>query len=65
MYTNVNTVTKVWIKERFLPVLIVMNCATLLDYTDKKESLADPFEINKYEATVNITTRNRGGDGGL
>ena len=48
-----------------MPVLLVINYATLLDDTDKTESLDLPFEMIKHRATVDMTHRNLGGDRGL
>ena len=57
--------TKAWIQERDLPVLLMVNCATLLDDTDETEYLAVPFEIIKHGATADMTPRNLGSDEGL
>ena len=65
VYPIVNSVDKAWIQGRDLPVLLVMNYATLLDDPDETESLAVPFQTTKHGATVDMTTRNLGGDRGL
>ena len=65
MHPIVYDVTKVWIQVIYLTVLLVMNYATLLDDPDETESLAVPFETTKHGATVDMKTRNIGGDEGL
>ena len=65
LYPIVNDVEKSWIQVRDLPILLVMNYAILLDDTDETEPLYLPFEMTKHGATVDMTTKNLGGDGGL
>ena len=65
VYPIVNSMDKAWIQGRDLPVLLVMNYATLLDDPDETESLAVPFQTTKHGATVDMTTRNLGGDEGF
>ena len=42
-----------------------MNYSTLLDDPHETESLAVPFKMVKHGATVDMKTRNLGGDGSL
>ena len=65
MYHIVNSVIKACIQGINLPILIVMNFPTLLEYTNNEESLDATFEMMKYGAPVDIAPRNLGGDGGL
>ena len=65
VYPIVNTVTKVWIQGRDLPVLLVMNYATFLDDTDEAESWSVPFEMMKHGGKADMIPSNLGGDGGL
>ena len=65
MYPVVNSVTKAWIQGIDLPVLIVMNYATLLDDSNETEFLSVPFDMIKNGATVDMKLKKLGGDGGL
>ena len=65
VYPVVNDVMKAWIQGRDLPVLLVMNYATLLDDPNEIESLAFPFQMMEHGATVDMKPRNLDGDGGL
>ena len=65
LHPIVNAATKVWIQRRDLPILLVMNYATLLDDPDETESLAVSFKKIKHGSTVDTTPRNLGSDGGL
>ena len=65
MYPIVNTVTKVCIQGRNLPVLLMMNYSTLLDDTYETEYLSITFEMMKNGATVAMIPRNMVGAGGL
>ena len=65
VYPIVHVLTKAWIKGRYLPVLIVINYATLLGDSDETESLAVSFDIIKYGSAVDMKPINLGGDGGL
>ena len=48
-----------------MPVLLLMNHATLLYDPYGTEPLYVPFGMVKHGATVDMTPRNLGGDGGL
>ena len=56
---------KAWILGIYLPVLPVMNYATLLDDTDETESLVVPFEMMKYGETFDMTPKIIVGERGL
>ena len=65
MYPILDAVTKAWIQGRVLTVLHMMNYVTLLDDPDETKSFDVHFDMMKHGATVDMTHRNLGGDGGL
>ena len=65
MYPIVNAITKVEIQGKDLPVLFVINYATLLDDPTEKESLCVPFDLMRHGIKVDLTPTTLGGDGGI
>ena len=65
LYPIFNDVTKLSVQGRDLPILRVMNYFTMLDYSNETESSDTPFDMMKHGETVDMITKNMGGDGGL
>ena len=65
MYPIVYAVTKVWIQGIYLPVLLMINYATLLDDPDETEYSYVTFDMMKHGAKFGMTTRNLVRDGVL
>eukprot|EP00957_Ditylum_brightwellii_P020453 1541916-Ditylum_brightwellii.AAC.1 len=51
----VNAATKAYIPNRELPVIFVINYATLNDDKDESESLIVPFEMMRHGIAVDLT----------
>ena len=61
----VNAITKVQIPGRDLPVLFIMNYATLVDDPNESESLCVPFAMMAHGISIDITPTIYGGTGGI
>jgi hypothetical protein len=61
----VNAVTKATILGRDLPVLLLMNYATMLNDDQEKESLCVPFQSMKHGISFDLTPTSFGGKGGM
>ena len=65
VYPTSNVVTKAWIKDIYLPILLVMSSATLIDNREEKEYLDLTFEMMIHGVTVHFNPINLGGEEGL
>ena len=61
----VNAATKAWIPGRDVPVIFVVNYATLNEDPDEKESLIVPFEVMRHGHVVDLTPKDLDGEGAM
>ena len=61
----VNAITKIHVKGREQPVLLLYNHVTLLDDPEEKESLCVPFSLMVHGIKVDLTPEKYGGRGSI
>jgi hypothetical protein len=61
----VNAATKAWVKDRDLPVILILNYATLNEDPEERESLVVPFEMMRHGIEMDLTPVCLGGTGSM
>ena len=61
----VNAATKAWIKDRDIPVILILNYATLNEDPEERESLVVPFEMMRHGIETDLTPVGLGGTGSM
>ena len=61
----VNAAKKAWIKDRDIPVILILNYATLNKDPEERESLVVPFEMMRHGIETDLTPVCLGGTGSM